>query len=390
MRNLRIILLLVPVLAWSIFSSPPYCISDVSSETKPRLGVWVTVFSEERVLYSKENADRLIESCKKLGIDHVYLQVYRSGKAYYELDDVKNTLKYLLAKAHKNNIKIYAWVNLLSLAKNVDADILKKLGKGALAKDQYGRTPLRKSVKDELDKYFIRENQLFLEPGNKDVRKYLTGVAEDIIKKYPDFDGLHLDYVRYPAVVPFAPGSRFTPPGISYGYEKNNIERFKEITGLDVETMEHTRENFQKWDNWRRIQVTALVRDISRQVRKLSPDLKISCTIVPSIERTYLVNFQDWTRWLREKYIDWAVVMNYTDDTNMMKLNSRAMLLPQFEGKVYIGIGAFLVKDKLETLEEQISFLREIRPGGIVIFSYDDIIQSPELQEYLPLYAAGS
>ncbi|MGB2600217.1 MAG: family 10 glycosylhydrolase [Candidatus Omnitrophota bacterium] len=384
MHKIRNIFLFVVIFTWCTISLPPHYISGAAAPEKPRMGVWVTVFSPEKILYSRENADRFISSCKEFGIDHAYVQVYRSGKPYYGTEAAKgDVFKYLLSQARKKGLKIYAWVNLLSIAQNNDAFILKTLGDGILVKDQYGRTPLRKGGKDELDKYYIRENQLFLEPGNKRVRKYLSGVVETLLKKYPELDGLHLDYVRYPSVVPFVPGSRFTPPGISYGYEKRNIENFKKETGLNIETMEHSRENSRAWDDWRRNQVTALVGEVSARARALSPSIKISCTILPSIERTYMVSFQDWTRWLREKYVDWVVIMNYTEDTELMKLNSLSMLLPQFEEKVYIGVGAFLLKDKPEAFQEQLRFLRETAPGGIVLFSYDDI-------KDLPLSEAGS
>ena len=75
--------------------------------------------------------------------------------------------------------------------------------------------------------------------------------------------------------------------------------------------------------------------------------------------------------------------MDYTEDTHLMKLNAQSVLFPQFEGRIYIGIGAFLLKDKPEIIEEQIGYLREIAPGWIVIFSYDDV-------KDLPLSEAGS
>ncbi len=401
MRNVRNILLYIVIFTWCTLLVPPHCASGAAAPEKPRMGVWITVFSPEKILQSRENADQFISSCKKLGIDHAYVQVYRAGKPYYGPGASKgDVFKYLLSQARKNELKIYAWVNLLSIAQNKDAFILKTLGDEILVKDQHGRTPLREGGKDELDKYYIRENQLFLEPGDERVRKYMTGVVETLVKKYPQLDGIHLDYVRYPFAVPFAPGSRFTPPGISYGYEKRNIDAFKKAAGLDIETMEYSRENYRKWDDWRRDQVTSLVRNISIRARKLSPSLEISCSIVPSIERTYLISFQDWTKWLNEGYVDWVVAMNYTEDTELMKLNSLSLLLPQFEGKVYIGIGAFLLKDKPEVITEQISFLRKLAPGGIVIFSYDNIVQNKELQDYLilnpyyspdlPLSEAGS
>jgi len=386
--------LLLVALHTPLFAS--YVLSESEEQKTPHLGVWITVFSPENVLGSKGNVDKLITSCKKTGIDQVYLQIYRADKAYYnsQITDKtpyetilsgagSDTINYLLNEANKNEIKIYAWLNLLSLAQNTDANILKKYGEGIITKDPYGRTSLQNNNKDALDKYYIRENQLFLEPGDKRVRDYLTSIAEEIIKTYPKFSGLHLDYIRYPAAIPFIPGSRFSSHGISYGYTDINTANFKEANGLDINNMYQTRKNFKKWDDWRKKQVTLLVKEISNRVRSISPSYEISCTIVPSIERTYLVTFQDWTEWLKKNYIDYIVVMNYTDDADFFELTSKSLLEPDFGGKIYMGVGAYLFKDNPDLFKNQLESLKKISPDGIIIFSYDNIAENEEFQEIL-------
>ena len=389
MRKIIAVILLIPVLLYSTGLS-------LAQAREPRLGVWITVFSPEKVLHSRKNVDRLISTCKKSGISDIYIQVYRADKAYYDsnitdrssYDKVlsesgEDVLKYLLSEAKKRNISVHAWMNLLSIAKNSNANIVKKFGKDIITVDQHGRTALSGEKKDRLDSYYIREQQLFLEPGDERVRSYLTGIAEEIVKKYPGLAGLHLDYIRYPAIVPFVPGSRFTSHGISYGYTRKNIRAFQDATGLNAKTMKYSRESFMKWDSWRRDQVTLLVKSISSRVREISPDIKISCTIVPSMERTHLVTFQDWTRWISEGMVNYVVAMNYTDDTQLLELNARSLLLPDLNKKIYMGVGAYLLKDMPEVLEEEIDTLLGLSPGGIVVFSYDDIAENKDLQSFL-------
>jgi len=362
----------------------------------PRLGTWVTVFTPEKALYSRENADKLISYCEESGIDDIYIQVYRADKAYYdssltdraEYDKMVRSagddlLPYIIEKAHEKDIKVHAWVNLLSIAQNENANILKKLGKGVIVLDQYGRTSMRSGETDELDKYYIRENQLFLEPGDPEVRSYLAGICEEIITKYPGFDGLHLDYIRYPRVVPLVPGSRFSSHGVSYGYDEANLGNFKEATGLDAMSMEATRDNFQKWDDWRRAQITSLVSEISEKIRPLSPSLEISATTIPSPSLAYLTTFQEWPTWVYNGHVDYLVAMNYTDDPGLMGINSAATILPDLETRVQIGLGAYLMKDDLGPLKEQLEDLMWLSPSGIVIFSYDEIAGSTELRGFL-------
>jgi len=392
----KTIILIVLIFCWCSFTLCPSGISDASSGEKPRLGVWITVFSPEKVLHSKENVDDLILTCKNCGINDIYIQIYRADEAYYDsaltdrthyeeilAETDEDTLAYLIAEARKNDLKIHAWINLLSIARNRNANVLKKFGKTVLTLDQHGRSSMQSGNKDELDKYYIRENQLFLEPGDKRVRQYLADIAEEIVRKYPGLSGLHLDYVRYPTAVPFIPGSRFTSHGISYGYSDINTENFMRATGLDPNTMNYSRENSGLWDDWRRKQVTELVRDISERVRGVSPDLEISCTTVPSIERSYLVTLQNWTKWLRKGYADYIVIMNYTDNTELLELNSDPIFLPGLDKKVHMGVGAYLLKDKPEILEAQLSSLQKLSPAGIIIFSYDDIAGNKKIRKYL-------
>lgn len=377
---------------WAILAVKP---SSSVTHDLPPVGAWVTVFTSGEVFYSKANADKMIKTCKEAGIDHIYLQIYRAGKAYYDssLTDRSeyekmaartgaDPIKYILFQAKNNNLKVHAWINILSLAQNEKAPILQKYGQKILSVDQYGRTPLIVK-KDELDKYYIRENQLFLEPGDVRVRNYAVSIVEEVVKKYPSFSGVHLDYIRYPSSVPFVPGSRFDTHGISYGYGAVNAENFKKSTGLDINTMDPSRENHQKWDNWRRSQVTKLVKRISDKVRKIAPEMTVSCAVMPTIERSYLVNFQDWTKWLKMGLVDHVVTMNYTDDARLMELNSRSVLFPQFRDSIYIGVGAYLMENSLEAITEQLDFLFELGPGGIVIFSYDDLAKSTGLRKYL-------
>lgn len=381
--------LLLIFIAIFIISS---CSFAENGRPEPRLGVWITVFSPAEVLRSKENIDKLIGISKKCGIDDIYIQVYRADKAYYDSgittkklvsDSGEDMLPYLIKRANSSGVKIHAWLNMMSIAQNENANIIKKFGKEVITIDQYRRPSKKIKQKSALDKYYIRENQFFLEPGDMRVRNYLASIAEEIVEKYPGLDGLHLDYIRYPACVPFIPGSRFTSHGISYGYTERNLRAFKDSTGLNPRTMKYDRDNFYKWDQWRRDQVTELVEEVSERARAISPGLQISCTTVASLERTYLTTFQNWTEWLDKGYADYIVIMDYSDDTKLVKMNAASMMLPGYRDRVQVGLGAYLLKGKPEVLKDQIKEVLDLSPEGVVMFSYDDIFGNSDLQDFL-------
>jgi uncharacterized lipoprotein YddW (UPF0748 family) len=378
----KIILLFIGI----FISVAPVDILAASDESGAHVnkGIWVSVFNKERVLYSKDAVTRLINTCKRAGVNQIYLQVYQSGNAYYNTrisDRTKyeeivksaggDTIDFLLREAGKVDIKVFAWVNLLSLGQNENAYILKKFGSDILTRDQYGRPSGRKNP-NESDKFFLREEQLFLEPGDERVDKHLITVIEEIAYRYPLLSGIHLDYARYPMTVPFIPGSRFTKQGLTYGYGSKSIERFKWMYNLDPLIGLKTDLDYLKWDQWKRDQITSLVRRISTHVRKISHNMLVSCAVVPASERAYSSMFQDWPQWLEEGMLDYVVLMNYSQDNRLTKEITKSASGLKGKGKVYVGLGAFLIKDS-QRFMEQYRVIRSLNPDGIVIFSYDDM-----------------
>ena len=349
------------------------------------LGVWVSVFSGKKLLYSEAGVHDLIAQCAKAKIKEIYLQIFQSGNAYYDskiCDKTKydqmvasaglDTLDLLLREAGQHNIKVFAWVNILGLGKNEKADILNKYGNSILTRDQYQRLSVI-STRTELDKYYLREDMIFLEPGDPKVEAYVLTIINEIINRYPLFSGIHLDYMRYPSPVPFVPGSRFNKFGLTYGYGPANVERFFDKTGINVLDTLNNEDEYLAWDNWKRQQVTDLVRKISSLVKVKSSGLLVSCAVIPVIERAYSNAFSDWSAWLEEGIIDYAVLMSYTKDSQFIKETVKSSLGHRGKGKIYIGIGAFLMKDNPDLFSNQFRLITELAPDGIVLYSIDDL-----------------
>lgn len=387
-RILLVVLSGVYLFSYSSTISKSFALtSKMKTQNNFSKGVWVTVFSEKRAMYSREGVLSLIESCKKTGINEIYLQLYRAGQAYYDSqisDRTKyeeivkeaggiDTIDLLLREARKNDIKVFAWVNILSLAQNTKAPILTKYGNGVLTKDQYLRTSIKTEGANESDKYYLRDDQLFLEPGDPRVAEYLVSIANEIVDRYPLINGIHLDYVRYPHPVPFVPGSRFNKYGLTYGYGELNIKRFKEATKLDPLSAKDNDDISYKWDDWKREQVTNLVKKISKHTKGKSKDLLVSCAVMPSAERAYTIGFQDWPLWLDKEIVDYVVLMNYTRDDRLAEATVKSALAHNGKGKIFVGIGAFLLKNDPEIFLRQYAIIASLNPDGIVLFSYDEV-----------------
>lgn len=358
-----------------------------------QLGVWISVFSSGNVLASKTGADNLIDFCSENGITDVYLQIYRSDKAYYDSKILpretytqlkesfgEDPIDYIIDLANSRGLRVHLWINALSLAQNKNAYILEKYGDTVLTFDQHGRTP-HVEKEDYLDNYYIREKQLFLEPGNEKVINHVVRIAEEITLRYPDSYGLQLDYIRYPMAVPFIPGSRFTQHGLSYGYNEENIKSFLNKTGIDASAMDLTRKKTKAWDDHRRDNVTHLIREISRVIDR--DNFKLSCTTVPSIEKSYMVTLQDWTTWLKEELVDEVIFMNYTDDSHLAELYAKSLSIEKFLPRLVMGLGPYLFDDDAKTLKKQIDASIEAGFEKIAFFAYDHLLEEQQMRRVL-------
>jgi len=357
----------------------------VPAKEKISRGVWVSVFSAKKILYSEGGVRNLITQCEKAKINEIYLQIFQSGNAYYDskiCDKIKydqmvaeaglDTLDLLLREAGQHKIKVFAWVNILGLGKNEKADILNKYGNSILTRDQHQRLS-KIYTNTELDKYYLREDMIFLEPGDPKVSSYVLSIINEIINRYPLFSGIHLDYLRYPSPIPFVPGSRFNKFGLTYGYGAANVERFRDSTGINVLDTLNNEDEYLAWDNWKRQQVTDLVRKISNLVKIKDPALLVSCAVIPVLERAYTNAFADWSGWLDEGIIDYVVLMSYTKDNQFVKETVKSALGHRGQGKIYAGIGVFLMKDNPDLFFNQFRLITDLAPDGIVLYSIDDL-----------------
>ena len=106
--------------------------------------------------------------------------------------------------------------------------------------------------------------------------------------------------------------------GLSWGYNETSIARFNARYGRDGRPAG----NDPLWSQWRRDQVTALVRGIYLGALAIKPEVKISAAVIPwgdgprtdaDWQRTaaYSSVFQDWRSWLEEGIVDQVMPMNY-------------------------------------------------------------------------------
>jgi len=366
-------------------------------------GLWVLAEGSVRVLDDPARIAALLERAERLGVTDLFVQVYRGGRAFYPagpgiervpaVDDLAaagvDVLAELLGRAHARGMRVHAWVNVLSLSTRRDARMIEELGRSAILVDRLGRSVLDYPDLDlpEPDRRFYRMGTrgIYLDPAVPAVRERLVATFHDLLRRYPALDGLHLDYIRHPGVLPFSPGSRFGV-GLEFGYGAETRARYRAETGrpdpIDGAGPGIVRAA-SAWDAWRRHQVTTLVEEIAAASRAASPGVVLSAAVIPYVDRAYLSLAQDWRNWLETGAIDLAIPMVYTLDDRLLRYQLETFAGWAQRERIWPGLGIWLFDDRPERAAAQIASLRALPFRGEVLFSDDALSTAPELLETL-------
>lgn len=190
-------------------------------------------------------------------------------------------------------------------------------------------------------------------------------VMLEIIDNY-DIDGIHYDFIRYPdEKTCYCDGCR---------------ERFQADTGnvvADWPTDCYSGALKEPYREWRREQITRLVRGMRNAVNERGRKVKISAAVFSSYPSCRTSVAQDWVAWIEQGYLDFVCPMDYTNSQNTF----RSMVTSQMEyvgGRVPMcpGVGAASSNSRL-TADQAIAQLliaRDLDAAGFVIFVYNDYL----------------
>jgi uncharacterized lipoprotein YddW (UPF0748 family) len=213
---------------------------------------------------------------------------------------------------------------------------------------------------------------LWLCPSHSENFKLELESMLEVVRKY-DVDGIHFDYIRY--------------PDANSCYCEGCRKRFEEEKGVKVENWPQdviTGPLKELYADWRREQITKLVKAVSEEARKIKPSIKISAAVFQDYPNCREYVGQDWKLWIESGYLDFACPMDYTDSNEKFESlvkNQKEII----KGKIpfYPGIGAFIIP--VEQVLQQIEIARKLGADGFIIFNYDT-----RLVEYLPFISKGA
>ncbi len=202
-----------------------------------------------------------------------------------------------------------------------------------------------------------------LDFGHPKAADYLWRTYMEVARKYP-VAGIHMDFIRY--------------TGSDWGYNAESVARFNRRYGRTGTPEPDDRD----WQQWRRDQVTALVRKVYATATALRWDIEVSAALVPwgqapaesrpwEETRAYREVFSDWRTWLQEGSLDIGMPMWYANHQRLpqyLPMWLQWAKAQQFQSAIVAGLGAYL-NTPADTME-QIRMSAEVVPFGFCLFSY--------------------
>ncbi|HEX8353687.1 MAG TPA: family 10 glycosylhydrolase, partial [Pyrinomonadaceae bacterium] len=174
-------------------------------------------------------------------------------------------------------------------------------------------------------------SDFWIDFGHPGAAKYTVDVVTHLVRNY-DIDGLHLDRIRYPEI---GVAGQTPSTGTSVGYNSTSVERFQRANNIAAGSPPPAQNNPQ-WSQWRRDQVTNVVRRVYLEALAVKPRLKVSAALIAfggipntndatwNSSEAYWRVYQDWRAWTQEGVLDIAIPMVY-------KAEHTASVRPQYD-----------------------------------------------------------
>ena len=331
-------------------------------------GIWVDAWGAG--IKTPGQIDQLIQHAQAANFNAIFPQIRKRGDAYYDsliepkASDIHanfDPLAYLIQEAHAAHppIEVHAWVVAYPLWSNQNASPPQP--NHVYNSHPEWLTQNRSGAKWDGETYQ-------LDPGHPGVQEHLYEIAMDIISGY-DVDGLQLDYIRY--------------AGNAWGYNPVSVQRFNTLynrSGTPLNTD-------SDWLQFRRDQVTDLLRKIYLSAMEIDPSVAISAATITwgnGVSSTsqwpnsaaYSSVLQDWRAWMEEGILDWNIPMTYYNHATHATAYERWNTFIKnhaYERNVAIGPGVYL--NSIPNSLAQIEVARETTSAGnssqgVVAYSY--------------------
>ena len=282
-------------------------------------GIWISYYEINSMLKSekgfKSEFENVIENCKKLQIQNLYIHVRAFCDSLFNSDYYPlmqraekydyDIFEFVIDECHKENIKVHAWINpyrVSTATTNID--------------EITASSPAYKWLKDDNtdnDRNVSFANGIYLNPSEQSVQGLVIDGIREIIVKY-DVDGIHFDDYFYPYPI----------------YETDENSNRVAAAFADDDAYNTYGAGFDDIGDWRRDNVNKLVELSYKTVKKA--DKKCLFGVSPfgiwkngyggetgSVTRgsqSYFEIYCDTLAWAKGEYVDYVAPQLYWTDDN--------------------------------------------------------------------------
>ncbi len=255
----------------------------------------------------------------------------------YNMDPGYDPLQFAIDECHKRGMELHAWVVTIPAYKIAQTK-------------QMGASGIHAKKASLIKKH---NEQYYLDPGNPGTADYLVAICDEIVRNY-DVDGIHFDYIRYP----------------------ENASTFP-----DADTYKKYG-NGQDKAQWRRNNITRVVRAIYQRVKSLKPWVRVSSSPVGKFRdlsrysskgwNCYNAVFQDAQGWLQQGIHDALYPMMYFKGNNFYPF--AADWREQDNGRLVApGLGIYFMAPEeknwpLSDITNELYYTRSLGIGGQCYF----------------------
>ena len=269
--------------------------------------VWITTLngmdwphvkanSPEGINRQKEELCHQLDELKKANINTILLQTRLRNEVIYPSsieiftevltgslgkDPGYDPLAFAINECHKRGMECHAWVVAIPLGSDRQVRLMGS----------------RSLVKKRSDLCIHHNNHWYLDPGNPETKTYISSIVKEIVTRY-DVDGISLDYIRYndrPQIFPDRKSYR------KYG-------------------------NGKSLNQWRRDNITAIVRSVYETVKAIKPWVKVGSSPIGKYGDLQRFSSRGWNAhsgvmqdaqlWMREGIQDLLLPMSYFRENN--------------------------------------------------------------------------
>jgi len=313
--------------------------------------------------------DQAIKTLAENGFTAILPNMLWGGVAFYESDVLPRSktvaekgdqVRLCLAACKKYRIQCHVWKVNFNMGWATEKTFIKAMVAQGRTQVNFDGSP----------------NSRWLCPSHPANQKLEIDSMLEIARNY-DVDGLHFDYIRYPGRQGcFCDGCRER-------FEKETGKRIANWPGdvradPDIET---------KWNDFRRKQITTVVKAVSAGARKIKPDIEISAAVFRNWPSDRDSVAQDWKLWCDRGYLDFVCPMDYTASNSQFERMAAQQLNWAGRVRCYPGIGLSVWPDTTDTcrLIDQIKITRRLGTGGFTIFNYGP----DQARNVLPMLGKG-